>query len=259
MAAAGVAQSDPVLLRLRPPPAGQAQHLQTVVEVWLTAAPADSTPPILRLTQFSARSGTRDDSGLVFTDVIDSSRIETPSSAGGQVPPPRDMLRSLRTVTRLDDRGRSVAARIQYAPQPAPEDQFMLRALQPLAVAGTRLAIIGLPEQPVRPGDSWTDSLRFDLSTDQATSGALVTVGGTGNGRYRLERVETRGTSRVAILTAVGEVRAAGSTEPIAATARMELDVDTGLLLRSDAELSGLMTTRMGSTPARVRLSQRAW
>lgn len=237
---------------------GQSQHFLTVVEVWLTAAPADSLPPAFRLIQFTARTGSQEDGGLVLTDVTDSSRVETPSSTGAQLPPPADMLRNLRTLTRLDDRGRSVSTRIQYAPQPTAEGQFMLRAVQPLAVAGIRLSIIGLPEQPVRPGDSWTDSLRFDLAAEGATPGALVTGGGAGSGSYRLERIEARGTSRVAIVTAVGEVRAAGATAPIAATARMELDVDTGLLVRSDAELAGPMTTRMGTMPVRVRLSQRA-
>lgn len=224
--------------------------------------PSDSTPPLFRLTEFSTRTETRGDSGLVFIDVIDSSRIETPSAPAGraELAPPPDMLRGLRARTTLDDRGRSVSTRIQYAPMASAEEQFALRAIQPLALAGIRLSIVGLPEQAVSPGDGWTDSLRFELAAEQATPGALVTGAGVGSGSYRLERVDTRAGGRVAVVSASGEVRASGdnATTPIGATARMELSVDTGLLVGSDAELAGPMTTHMGTMPVRVRLSQRA-
>lgn len=267
VAAASAAAQEPVLLRISPAAGGRPIRYRTEVETWLTSpslAQGDAALPTFRLVLFTLRTAAVGDSGLVFTEVTDSSAFDMPRlrSAQPQLATSGDFLRGMRTETRMDARGRSVTSRVIAAPNLTAD--LLIRGMQSLAIAGLRLSTFSLPELPVGPGDTWTDSLRYELGTNQGLAGDIVTGGGAGQATFRFDRLERRGSARVALLSASGEVQMAGqapsaatATAMTTATAQMELDVDTGRVLRSQAELSGPMATRLGIVPVRLRVTMR--
>ena len=106
--------------------------------------------------------------------------------------------------------------------------------------------------------------MRYDLGADQSIAPALVTGGGAGLADFRFDRIEQRGTVRVAVLTATGRVSGgaqdvvASSTLFVSANAQMDVDVATGQVLRARMEMEGPMATRLGVFPVRISLVMQA-
>lgn len=268
-AATAAAAQEPVLLRINPV-VGQILRYRTDVEAWLTTQllpQGDPALPTFRIALFTNRTATHPDSALViFTDVTDSSRFEMPRirDVQPQLAPAGDYMRGMRTETLVDPRGRSVSTRVVLAPAMPPDLPVLIRGMQSLALTGQRLSTFSYPEHPVRPGDTWTDSVTYDLGADQSVAPALVTGGGAGLATFRFERVEQRGAVRVAVLSATARISAgaqdvvASSTLFVTATAQMDIDMATGAVLRSQMEMSGPMATRLGTIPVRLRLVMQA-
>jgi len=260
-----VAAQAPVLLRINPA-TGQIIHYRTDVDAWLSTPllpQGDPALPTFRIALFSNRTATQPDSGtVIFSDVTDSSRFEMPRirDVQPQLAPSGDYMRGMRTETLVDQRGRSVSTRVLAAPAMPADLPVLIRGMQSLALAGQRLSTFSLPPFPVRPGDTWTDSVSYDLGADQSVAGAMVTGGGAGLADFRFVRLEQRGAVRVAVLTATGRVSAgaqdvvSSTTLFVSATAEMDVDVATGQVIRSQMELSGPMATRLGMIPVRLRL-----
>jgi len=257
------------MLRVNPAP-GQITRYRTDVDVWLTTqllVQGDPALPTFRMAMFTNRTATHPDSAMVmFTDVTDSSRFEMPRirDAQPQLASAGDYMRGMRSETLVDALGRSVSTRVVSAPAMPGDLPVLIRGMQSLAVAGQRLSTFSFPEHPIRPGDVWEDSVRYDLGADQSIAPALVTGGGAGLASFRFERLDQRGTQRVAVVSASGRVSggaqdaATSTTMFVTATGELQVDVSTGLLVRSQLEMSGPMTTRLGTIPVRIRLVMQA-
>jgi len=256
------AQQAPILLRLKPS-SGSVKY-RTDVDAWFTAvalSQGDPALPTVRIAVWATRTTTSDDSGrVVYTDVVDSSRFDLPRirDVQPQLAPTSDLLRGMRIQTRTDPLGRGVTTRVLVAPNLPPDLPVLIRGAQGLAITGLRLATFSLPAAPARAGDTWTDSLRYQLGADRDLRNMLLTGGGVGEATFRLDRVESRGAARVAVVSAAGQVIAAAqdaataSTMVVSTTSEGELDVDSGRLLRARTEMSGPMATRLGIIPVRL-------
>lgn len=261
-----VQAQEPVLLRLNPYGGLDTARFRTEVETWLSTPllpQGDAALPTFRVGLYSTRIVTRNDSVVVFADLTDSSRFDMPRirDVQPQLATSGDFLRGLRTETRLDPRGRTLSTRITAAPGVPSDLPVLIRGMQSLAIAGLRLSTLSLPGEPVSPGDMWTDSVRFDLGADAGLAPSFITGGGAGLATFRFDALEMRAGARVAILTAVAQINIAGqdpgaaTSAMLAATARMEVLVETGRVIRSLVEMSGPMASRVGTIPVRLRLS----
>ena len=268
-AASAAAAQEPLLLRINPA-AGQIMHYRTDVDAWLNTPllpQGDPALPTFRIALFTNRTATHPDSGMIiFTDVTDSSRFEMPRirDVQPQLAASGDYMRGMRTETLVDQRGRSVSTRVLTAPAMPQDLPVLIRGMQSLALTGQRLSTFNFPDRAISPGDTWTDSVRYDLGGDQSIAPALVTGGGAGLANFRFERLEQRGAVQVAVLSATGRVSAgaqdvvASSTLVVSATAQMDIDVATGLVLRSQMDMQGPMASRLGTIPVRIRLVMQA-
>ena len=109
-----------------------------------------------------------------------------------------------------------------------------------------------LPPQPVRPGDTWTDSMTTGGgdNADQPT----MSVQGT----FKLDRVDNRGGSRIAVITWSGTMTTSTPRGPQVMNVIGEIAIDlTGHRLSSmDMNMSGTMQSPQGSIPMRVHMTQ---
>jgi hypothetical protein len=250
------------------PPAGQVTQYRTDLDVWLRTPlipHADTVTPTVRIRMHVRRTITAADTvSLTFTDVTDSSHFELPSIAAGTpwLGTTDDLLRGLTTETRIEAAGRGVTTRLIAAPALPPELPNLVRGIVGLALTCTRLSTFALPDHPVHPGDSWTDSLRYDLERPRALEGATVGGSGVGTATFRFERLETRDGRRIAVITSVARVDASAQDAVSSAamsfsgTASVELGLDSGRLERAEMEIAGSMLTRAGPIPVRLHLTQ---
>ncbi len=268
LAPAAAGAQEAVLLRLAPP-VGQSTPYRTDLTVWLRTPllSTDTVSPTATLRLYQRRTVTASDAAvLVFTDVTDSSSLAFPAFGGG-VPVPGatgDLMRGLATETRIEAGGRGVATRLVAAPALPPGMPGILRGVVSLALTSTRLSTFALPDRPVRPGDTWTDSLRYDLERTPGLEETSLALGGIGTARIHFERLRVRSGRRIASLVAVAEADAstleggASATMRLTGTARIDLDLDAGRLERSEMDLAGSMLTRAGLVPVRLHLTQQA-
>lgn len=259
---------EPVLLRLTPRH-GEVTRYRADLDAWLRTplfASADSTQPTAHVTSFLTRIITSPDSQRIeLTDHTDSSSFDFPAFRN-MMPPggSGDVMRGMRTVTRLDARARSVATMVVEAPNLPATMPALIRGVQGLSVAVARLATVSLPDHPVRPGDTWTDSVTFDLANTPGLGAVSVQGAGAGLATMRFERVEQRAGARIAVITAVATANAgAGDASQsaslaISATSTVDLDLDAGRFIRSETLLAGPMVTRLGVIPVRVRMTLHA-
>lgn len=266
--AAGRAQ-DAVLLRLNPA-AGQVTRFRAVMDAWLRSplfAGADTIQPTAHVTSYITRIVTTapDSQRIELTDHTDSSTFDFPALRGFMpAAGTGDLLRGMRTMTRLDSRARGVATMVVEAPNLPTGMPALIRGVQGLTVAISRLASVSLPEQPVRPGDTWTDTLTFDLANVPGLTGVGVQGTGSGLATMRFERVEQRYGARIAVLTAVATANAGAADETqsatlnLSATSTVDLDLDAGRFVRSQTLLAGPLVTRLGVIPVRVRMTIQA-
>jgi hypothetical protein len=256
---AGLQAQEPVLLRLKPA-SNEVQRFRADMDVWLSTpllAQADTTIPTVHIVSYQTRILTSPDSSHIeLTDHTDSSRFDFPGFAG-MVPAGTDALRGMRTLTRMDARGRNMTTMLITAPNLPPGMPSLVRGVQGLIIGIARMATISLAERPVAPGDSWTDSLNFDLANIPGQDVALQ-GSGSGTATIRLERIEQQPGRRVAVLrafvtaTAGGGDAGAAATLNIGATSTLAFDIDAGRFIRSETRLEGPLITRMGMIPVRL-------
>jgi hypothetical protein len=269
-ASAASAQQPPVLLRFNGT-VNRTVRYRTEVDAWVRSPllPAgDTAMPTMHILLWSVRTTDRPDSSgrIVFIDRTDSSHYDMPAirAAMPEMATSGDLMRGMRTETRLDERGRGLTTRVLETPNMPQDLPVLVKGIQGLAVTTIRLGLFSLPDRPVEPGDTWNDSLRYDQQGAAGLQQTLVTAAGVGYATYRLERIETRAGQRVAVITSVAQINA-GAQEPgqaaslqVSATATMDFNIDTGTLIRSQMDLSGPMATRVGVVPVRVRTALQA-
>ncbi len=264
------AQQAPVQLRFSTA-SGRSLRYRTDVDAWLRSPmiPAiDTVQPTVKITVFSRRTFTGTDSTgrLSFAEFTDSSRVDMPQirALNPAALPPGDFLRGMRSITTMDVRGRNVSTRVIDTPNMPQDLAPIAHGAEGLATTTLRMAILALPGAPVRPGDSWTDSLRYDEGGAAGLQNSLVTVGGTSRATFRLERIETRGSTRIAVITTIASI-SAGAAQPgaaaaltISASGHMDLDLNDGVLIQSQMDLVGPMMTRGGLIPVHVHMVMQA-
>jgi hypothetical protein len=156
-------------------------------------------------------------------------------------------MRGMTTVMRMNARGKLYGVQVQTAgsaPMGGPGGRGMMNN------SGSR-PVFALPEQPVRVGQSWTDSTTFE------EGGTVTNMLAT----YRLERIESRGSARVAVLSINGTSasRTPQGSMIMSVTGEVSLDASNNRLAAVMMEMSGTMASPRGDVPVRMLLNQRLY
>jgi len=248
---------DAVMLRLDPP-VGQVSRYRMEIQSWIRGRmlQADtSLPTFVQIIHVTQTVGSVEGDVRVITTVIDSSRMDAPGMGGmgqlGQMA--GDMLRGQTTTTRVDARGRVLSVEVEPNPNLPP----MLAGRMGGATRGLgRRGEMSLPMRLVHVGESWTDSLNTELGGGRGAPGeAMARV------TYRLERIEGRGASQLAVISVNGTIGMATAvqSEAIAVsgstTGEFVVDVRARRLARMTTEVNAQVESPAGGQmPVRTRM-----
>ncbi len=260
--APGALASDAVLLRLGGR-LGESRRYRRSVESYMHLGPGDvpttdSIRPMFRVIQYTTQTVTAVSGDTIVTTLAtDSGHIEMPGSF--QAPPQFGRLdaiiRGLTITTRMDRRGRVFSSETKGSAQ-AEEGLSLARQFAgPLDTAGRGTsAYQHLPENPVRVGDTWTDTVSFPLA--QAAQGRAVAT-------YRLERIETGQGGRVAVISfevAIPPIMVPGpiqgSSGAMHVVGEERLEVDSGWIVNMTGAVSATMHSGMGDAATRAVMRQ---
>jgi len=266
LAATAAGAQEPVLLRIGGQP-GRANRYQTVMETFMRGGPMaammnpDTNVPFSRMTMQSTRTLTAvTGDTLNFSEVIDSAAMEMPAmpQMAAMMGGVAGMMKGRTTVTRMDNRGRIFSTEVTGGAMagmgggPGGPGGRGGRGGMMGGGNNNRPAPFILPAQPVRPGESWTDSTSFGGNgTDPA-----VSVRGT----FKLERVEQLGGSRVAVVSWNGTMTTTGPMGAQVMNVLGEIHIDLGAqrLASMDMHMSGTVQTPQGEVPMRMHMTQAA-
>ncbi len=186
---------EPIVLRLAPEP-GLVSHYVTEVEARMEGqAVPGTTPgePVMTGRIFVTQTVTEaDGDARAYEIVIDSAGFEMPSMPGmaGAMPD----LSGIRQTLRMSTRGEVLEMTVEGEGLPAGMEETVN---QVGGLAGA--ASLRLPEGPVEVDETW--NAQHSMEIPGGPTGSLsMDIEVT----YRLERVEERGESRLAFLTAEG-------------------------------------------------------
>jgi len=244
-----------LLLRLGGEP-GQFNKYQGIMETFIRGGQmasmmsSDTTLPMSRITTFTTRTLlSLDADTLVYSEVIDSLRFESPAMpqmaamAGAAV----SQMQGQTTTTRTNARGRIFSAEVT----------------NPNAMAaggggrgmggGAQRTLFLLPENPVRIGDSWNDSMMVTGASPNEPSTNMVAT-------FRLERVDNRGGIRVAVISINGtmaQVSAQTGPTRLSVSGEFQLDVTNHRLAGVNMTMAGTMNSpQSGEVPIRMQVTQ---
>lgn len=248
-AAPVLAQQLPVTLRVAARQ-GQTMRFRTDIESWLNipqlaAQGADTTRPTTAISLFVTRTvaATRGDTA-VFRDVVDSATAATPAIAGltpADAAAAASSMRGMIMLSAVDGRGRLLdyAAGTERTGRLDPPVQAMLPQ------AGLLRAVFAFPAGPVRPGESWSETLTGGDADGSLTLAATFT----------LERTQQAGSSAVAVIGMAGQLGGGGPSGALAArvTGRIEYDMTASQPVRFVTDMVGQLATPAGSVPVRIR------
>lgn len=237
------------------PPVGQTTHYRSVNQTWMQIpgmAAADPTVPTTQVTMYMTRTITgMDGTARVVTTVVDSAKSETPGMPGmAGMMGGRDMMRGMSTTQKIDPMGRVLSTDV--TPPPGLPPQFAQRLSQNAGRGNP-----AMPERAVKPGDTWMDSMTTATPAgrgQQAETKIRMTL--------RLERVEQRGSARIAVISLTGTVQ--GDSTGAAAmtggtmTGEYEVDLDAGRIGRSTTDLNAVMQSPRGTMPIRIKSTMEA-
>lgn len=250
LALATTAQAqDAVLLRVGGQ-VGQINKYQSVMNTFFTSPQmmqmgADTSQPMLRITSFSTRTMTSiAGDTLVFAELIDSARGESPAMpqmsammGGGAA----NAMRGQTTTTRMDARGRMFSVETSGGGQAGGRGGMG---------GGRQRAMYVLPEAPVRVGQSWTDSTSTPAAGDEPARSMMAT--------FRLERVDNRGATRVAVIAMDGNMVQStpqGGSQRFTIVGQFQVDLTASRLAQLNMTMQGnIPMGRGGDVPARILL-----
>ena len=229
------AAAQPVRLRFAPP-VGQVSHYRTETQSWMRVPgmAADTTRPTLTRTMFQTRTVTAAEAGgRVVSTAIDSSVQDLGPMAG--MMPGGDLFKGFTITQHLDSLGDVRAFDVT-----APEGASPMIAAALRRQGGQRP--FRLPERRVSPGDTWASSDTMDLGAAGGRSFLDLT--------YKLDRVESQGGSRVAMISMTGKLRSdsAAASGAVAGemTGTVVLDLGTSRLLRASTTMSAQVRSPNG-------------
>jgi hypothetical protein len=239
VAAATQAHAQAVQLRFAPP-VGQITHYRTVSHVWATG---DTTTAPMGSTLYTTRTVmAMDGPNYVVKTVTDSTVTTMPGGGGGRPGMGGDMMRGMAITQHMDPRGHVLSTEITPPPGLPP---MVANLMQRNSGSNENRGQAVLPERPITPGTTWTDS--------------MVTSAGGGRGRptpvvfvvtYRFERVERSGGARLAIISMNG-TRAGGLNGTV--TGELALDLDGGRLARMTSNMT--VQAQEGGSAMRMRMT----
>jgi hypothetical protein len=266
LVAAAARAQEPILLRISGHP-GQANHYQTVVETFMRAGQMaammnpDTNLPFSRMTMLTTRTmtGTSGDT-LNFSEVIDSVAMEAPAmpQMAGMMGGMAAQMRGRTTATKMDGRGRIFSAEVQGGamgmgggmggPGGGPGGRGGRGGMMGGGRSGPTPFI--LPAQPVRPGDIWTDS----TTTPGNGTDPSVSVHGT----FKLERVDQRAGSRIAVISWTGTVTTVNpqGSQVMNVVGEIDVDLSAQRLAAMNMTMSGIVQTPQGEVPMRMHMTQ---
>lgn len=248
---------EAVLLRLHGR-IGQARHIRLALDNFVHLGPGeppsgDSAPPTMRMIQFATESVTAvSGDTITVVRVTDSSRMNMPG-----LDPSSAMFdslgRGMTITTKMDSRGRAISTEIRGSPWLDQQMASLRRLLPGTDTSGTasRGTFTRLPDRPVRVGETWADTSSPPQALGGPT-GAVVTT-------CRLERIETRGGRRVAIIVfdvVTPPMRLDTpmriSSGPMHTIGELQLDLDAGWVVGLSMTMTGSTHTAMGDVSMRM-------
>ncbi len=260
-AAVPLAAQQAVTLRINAP-RGQVTKYTTVVETYMQGGPmaamgGDPNQPFNRMTMFNTRTVTNIVADtLVFTEVVDSARMETPAmpQAAAMMGQMASRMAGMTTVTKMDRRGRIFDTEVTNNPLAGmggpggPGGPGGGRGRGGMGGGGnqSRNMVYVLPAGPVRPGDTWSDSMVVEGETPGQPASTFRAT-------FRFERME----GQVAIISMNGtmDMPMQGSVTTMNATGDLRLDMGQHRLGGMNMTLTGTMQTQMGEVPMRLLMT----
>lgn len=188
-----VSGQEAVLLRLDPQ-VGQVTRHRMESKTWMlpgSGVPTDTAAPTMVLVLYSTQTVAAAEAGVrTISTVIDSSRMEL----GGGAPPlgqGGDLFKGTTTIRRVNADGELVSSSTVPGPNLPPMMAGRMSAF------GEAPGQSSFPKRPLKVGDTWTDSTTRAAGAGQGRAEASVFT-------LRLERIERRGGSQVAIISVSG-------------------------------------------------------
>jgi hypothetical protein len=234
-----------VLLRINPPD-GQATRYRLTMEMFMTGGPmasmiTDTSLPVTRMTLHQTRTVTaRSGDQVTFRETTDSASIESPAmpQMAQMMEQSAGILRGMVAEQVMTTRGKLVSQRVVNRPaRPASPAGPM-----PGPNADNMRMPVMLPERPVRPGDSWSDT-----TTIKGDHGTMSMVG-----KFRFERME----GATAVVSTAGSMTiptTIGGTMTMQTTGEVRLD--TAASRFGNFRMEGHGTVPMGQMgEARMRM-----
>ncbi len=266
-AAAQAGMQEPVSLRLGGQP-GQTNKYQSTMEVFMRGGPmammggGDTTVPTMRFNTFVTRTinGVAGDT-ITFADVVDSARAETPAmpQMGAMMGGMASNLRGQTTTTRMDNRGRFYSVEVTNANNANNADG----AGGPGGPGGpggrgnagrmpgrNQRFLFVLPAGPVRPGETWSDSMLVAGSENEGSTNFLAS--------YKLESVTQQGSSRVAVVSMNGTMATNGPAGPqvMSVAGEFQFDVTGRRIASFTMTLTGTVSSPQGDIPVKMHMTQ---
>lgn len=217
----------------------------------------DSARPSMQMVQFATESVTAvSGDTITMVSVTDSSRMDAlymnllPRGTLDSL-----SMRGLTVTTKLDGRGRVLSIVSKGSPRLDQQMATARRMFPGLDSANSggeaRGSYVSLPERPVRVGDAWSDT--------SSVPRGLGMQGGSVVASYRLERIETRGGHRIAVISSDLVTPPISIEQPMRLTSgpmhtigEVQVDLDAGWIVSRTATMSGSMHSAMGDVTMRM-------
>jgi hypothetical protein len=254
---------ETVLLRLRAQ-VGQTRRFRLEIANYMRMGPgeppsSDNAAPMSRMVEFTTETVTSIAGDTITVQTTtDSGRMEMPN-----LPVPPEMLRQFDSlargvtiVSRMDSRGRMFSWESRGSPQLEAQMAALRRVAAPFDTAGgAPTAYRRLPDQPVRVGDVWADTITYPGFGGAAPRQGIATC--------RLERIEILGGRRSAVLSfdmttppMKLEQPSSMTSGPMHMVFEAYLDLDAGWIVRNSMTMSGAMHSAMGDMSMRMVMRQ---
>lgn len=243
---------------------GQTNHYQTVMNMFVSGGPmaamgGDTSQPMTRMTMNTTRtleSVTGDT--LTFNETVDSAKMESPAmpQMAAMMGGVANRMRGQVTTTKMDGRARIFSAEVQRAnggdagANGAGGGAGRGRGMGGMGGGNNQRPMFLLPEQPVRIGQTWQDSVIIPGQGMEGPSNLLAT--------YKLDRVDTRGGTRIAVVTMDGTMATSAAAGPQRWSVRgqFQIDLTAGRLAAFDMTMTGTANMQGQEVPVRMVLSQ---